>query len=465
MKTPSTLKELRDDFLKLEADLDLFNPEKSNMAGVCVWRLLRYDLYQKFVVDLGIAGVAHPKPSNVPGPFKKALQMMGNAVFFSPFNQGQKDHVLIPAERKVVRDDILTDVYTHDLWHQLPLGERLMIDLPWHSRYLTGAGGDICRADGVLLRGWFNKICNKVHFSEEEQAFLKQLAQEVQTRFGTKTDIAQMGENMVRRFLANRSVYLKLFKKLAPKKVYIVFPIGREAIIDAAKASGAKVYELQHGLISPYHLAYHYPGDQPIPYMPDHILCFGEYWAEAADLPQGMTTSIMGTMHMPGLLEKPDIQKKKSQVLFVSQGPIGEKLFAYATHLAKERPDMVIDYRLHPSENVELYEQWKKEAGSPANILITGKEKPLKNALAEAGVQVGVYSTVLFEGMLMDCRTLVVDMPMTEHLEPAFDSGDMILVKTPEDLVQKLDDAPKAKNPSRYFDTPVKNLPKLIEEL
>src|SRR5690606_28971419 len=53
---------------------------------------------------------------------------------------------------------------------------------------------------------------------------------------------------------------------------------GNQAMIAGARDIGAKVVELQHGIISRFHLGYSWPGRPSVAYAPDELWCFGDFW-------------------------------------------------------------------------------------------------------------------------------------------------------------------------------------------
>ena len=97
----------------------------------------------------------------------------------------------------------------------------------------------------------------------------------------------------------------------------------------------------------------------------------------------------------------------------------------------------------------------------PPNLAIVGSDQPLHESLAEAEVQVGVYSTGLFEGMLLGCRTIVADLPGSEAMEAAVLRGDAVVAATPEELVATLSVAPLAR-PDAYYAAPVASIRELV---
>ena len=78
--------------------------------------------------------------------------------------------------------------------------------------------------------------------------------------------------------------------------------------------------------------------------------------------------------------------------------------------------------------------------------------------LAGAGIQVGAFSTTLFEGMALGTKTVVIEMPGSEYMRPAIERGDVLFVRDVEELIAKIDAAPLAADPDYYYAEPAKPL-------
>ncbi len=57
-------------------------------------------------------------------------------------------------------------------------------------------------------------------------------------------------------------------------------------MIKAAKDMGVETVEIQHGVISKYHLGCSYPNtNSQLDYFPDKLLCWGDFWCNVANYP------------------------------------------------------------------------------------------------------------------------------------------------------------------------------------
>jgi hypothetical protein len=221
-----------------------------------------------------------------------------------------------------------------------------------------------------------------------------------------------------------------------PKAIFLVCSyVGREIYIEAAQALSIPVIELQHGSINPYHVGYSYDRGSFKSLFPDYFLSFGRFWEGAVQLP--IESENVMTLGFPYLDRKLSMTKKikKKQILFISQWTIGKELSEFAVKLNENLPpDWNLIFKLHPKEFLD----WKKYYGKLAdsNIsVISDDSSSLYDLLGESAIQIGVYSTALFEGLALGCQTYIVELSGCVNMEPLVKNGLCDLVKDPSEIL------------------------------
>ena len=241
---------------------------------------------------------------------------------------------------------------------------------------------------------------------------------------------------------------------------------------DLDGGGGIEVIELQHGTITDYHLGYSYPektrlnGD--IPYFPDKILSFGDYWMneDTSPIPMDNVIPIGFSYFEEQSKDFIGLDAVENQILFISQGVIGKYLSQLAFEFAKTQRDLKIIYKLHPGE----YETWKEnypqlvEASSFDNFeVIDNSEIPLYNLLAKSNCQVGAFSTAIYEGLMFNCKTFILDVPGIEYLDDLIDGKYVFKIGNADDLIDNLDDfKPTYYDKDFFFKNLDKNLLKSV---
>jgi hypothetical protein len=363
----------------------------------------------------GIHGASHPVRRT---PYDKArlvAKHVTGLVTRNPF-LGSYDALVVPHPRKPGG----VEIYTDEL-RQVLGTNALILD--------SGING--IPLPGSRNLDFFTSAAGAMHKRTVDDRGIGDALRELT---GVSVPVGALLAREVPKHLRLRALYRMLLRKHRITTVYVVVAYFHQHIVGAARDLGIRVVELQHGAISRFHLGYSYPGRPDVADQPDALWCFGPYWTDVADLPAGMSTSVVGASYLPAVP-----QKDPSRVVFLSQGTIGAELLHVAEEVAKENPALDVVFRLHPSERNADYT-------IPAGITLSTEGSTL-DLLASATYQVGVSTTALFEGMALRCRTAVADLPGHEYLERPISSGHAILMTKPDQLTS----APPCETPETYY--------------
>jgi hypothetical protein len=131
-----------------------------------------------------------------------------------------------------------------------------------------------------------------------------------------------------------------------------------------------------------------------------------------------------------------NLSRDNNKILFLSQPTINNQLAEYAYKLAVET-DYNIIYKLHPAtlyENIKEDHILKQCEQMPNFKLVVHNKVNLYELMYACGVQVGAYSTALFEGLHTGLVTVIIDMPGTEHMEAILEEERAVLCKSSDEL-------------------------------
>jgi hypothetical protein len=375
----------------------------------------------------GLTGDPHPVRRTRADQARLVAKHMAGTVTRNPFlARGSFDSLVIPHPRKPGG----VEIYTDSLRAVLD-GSALVLDSGINGTPLPGSHNlDFFTSAFGAFR------------SRRTEARCGEIAAALEAETGVTVPVASLVAREVPKHARLRALYRSLLKRRRIKTVYVVVAYFHQHIVGAARDLGIRVVELQHGVISPYHLGYSYPGRPEVADQPDELWCFGSYWTDVAELPAGMKASVVGASFVSPLSPAELAAKDPRLVVFLSQGTTGPALLSYAAALAAARPDLDVAFHLHPSEHSTDYSVPSGVRLSADNTLAL---------LASATYQVGVSTTALFEGMLLGCRTGVADLPGHEYLAPSIGQGDSVLVPGPDALAPALGALPRASDPTMYF--------------
>ena len=363
----------------------------------------------------GIHGASHPVRRT---PYDKArlvARHMTGLVTRNPF-LGSYDALVVPHPRKPGG----VEIYTDEL--RKILGDRALI---------LDSGINGTPLPGSRNLDFFTSAAGAVH---RRQVGDRGISTALRELTGVSVPVGSLLAREVPKHQRLRALYRRLLRKHRIETVYVVVAYFNQHIVGAARDLGIRVVELQHGAISQFHLGYSYPGRPAVADQPDELWCFGSYWTDVADLPAGMSTSVIGTSYLPRAA-----QKDPRLAVFLSQGTIGTELLHVAESVAKVNPSLDVVFRLHPSERASDYT-------IPAGVRLSTDGSTL-DLLASATYQVGVSTTALFEGMALGCRTAVANLPGHEYLERPITRGHALLMTSPNQLTS----APLCSTPEAYY--------------
>lgn len=452
-----TFLEAYEKFRSIETRHDLFN---LRIQGVFMWDYMRFPIWQEILRSCGLAGVAHLQKSNSRyAKFTKSKNISKYTILRNPMLIGKCDYLfLAPGASRRKKEGVgkLVDIYCDPIIDHLGADNCLLIEPPMsdgahHKRNKTKRWASTAIVDLALIAA-SRTGRNKLELKNEEERTLEELEFSIRNEFNLATiELKPLFLNQ----LAARKIALPIIKrwlnKLQPRAVFIVCSYyGREIYIEACRELAIPIIELQHGTISPYHLGYSYPEGTQKVLAPDYFFSFGRYWEESVNLPmKSEHVRTLGYPYMDATLPRA-VGAKKKQIVFISQGTIGLKLSHFAVRLKQFIPsDWKIIVKLHPGEIPDWASHYPELAASEIEV-IAKNGRCLYELLAESSVQIGVYSTAIYEGLALECKTYLVNLDLVEYMQPLLDRCYCTLVDEPEeiDLTEGLQKPPWDKN---YF--------------
>lgn len=390
------------------------------VLGLQVWPLLRTKIFYQIATGIGLFDPPHPnikfteesKPTRLP----KAKE------------------IVVPFSRKVQGRD------PYSFWLAEHLDSPLLIE---HH----GSGGLDSFKPSFNSRYEEHVARAMRRLSRSNRAeYWKKIIAGFEKEFSVKIETyREYPKWFIRRSIVEALGFRSLFRETGAKKLYIVNAYSHPTVVLGAKLARIRVYEMQHGFISPYHPAYSYPPDKSIQSMPNVLLCWGEHWTENLSRPKNLRTRVVGSNPEFWDYLRRD-HEKKSRIVVTSQGAIGQKLFAMAENIAVSAKDSEVVFRLHPNEDPKSYQSNLK------NLTVSHQTPKFLDLISSAEFLVGGFSTTLFEGAALGCRIIVVDVPGIENIRSEIESGKFTLLKD-RDSVSILNALAEAKQVStdRYY--------------
>ena len=449
-----SVKDICEAFFNLE---EKYNLNYREIQGCFAWQLIRMHLYYDITRKTQMFGAPQQKSLSLIDKAKSFTPFVKNSLINNPFSGSYtKDILIFDHPRKVIFNGEYCDIYSNFLVDLLKDSYSFeILEAPYINQHFTKKQDYIKYTDRIELGSYVYKKFNKIKFTSEEKKLISNVQKELEDAFNIKLNILWMLTTHILNFKHDFKKYVELFNKRKSKMIFVVVSYENLAIVAAAKSLGIEVIELQHGTITDYHLGYSYPKrtrlNGEIPYFPVKILTFGDYWINEDTCPIYKENVIpIGFSYFESQSKDYiDMDSIGNQVLFISQGVIGKYLSQIAFQFAKVQKDFKIIYKLHPGE----YATWRQnypelvEASSFDNFeVIDSSEIPLYELMAKSSYQIGAFSTAIYEGLMFNCKTFIVDVPGTEYLNDLIENNYVFKIKCVDELMDNFDSF----NPTDY---------------
>ena len=212
-----------------------------------------------------------------------------------------------------------------------------------------------------------------------------------------------------------RKNFKKMLLKTNPKAILNFYcpSIPRLLLTEVSNELRIPSIDLQHGNIGisePIH--YKFYKNKKYICLPNYIFSFGKKFVNKEYLPtKDLTVIPCGYPFLEIKLQEyvnNELKEVKKNILFVSQGLLGEKMTTFAAELAdllKEYSEYQIIYKLHPFERNRKYDVLEKDN----IIVIDGNEHEIYYYAKDSYCQVGVYSTAVYECIQFNLPTFIID--------------------------------------------------------
>ena len=405
--------------LIFEKQYNLFDFQFKNYS---VWSYYRMYFYYSIATDLGILD------SSVSG-FKKDFSYILKILnIFNLKKLFEKKDIFVLEHPRSNKDGI--DIYTEDIVNYL--GKEKCSFFAFSNNGVVTKKNNVVILDIVKI---LSKIYSKVFFKvvKIDDAFDSFLSE------FQKVDYFKYKIQYKRYYLELKFqyyFYYLLLKFKRTKKVILVVSYYNMPLVFAAKNLGMEVIEMQHGVISQYHLGYHYPYYKTN-FFPDKLYLFSDFWKESATYPKSNIETVGNSFLYT---EKEKVLKEKDTILIVSQTTIADKLKAFLLYNIDKLDGYKIYFKLHPNE-FNNYERNYQKLLEYENISIVTKQYTIHELQNFCEYQIGIYSTGIYEGIERQCKTLLLNDTGIEYMEQILKEKLAVLLNYEDNLKEQLKNA------------------------
>lgn len=445
-KRKYSIRQIAEKIKLFESEYGVLSKEKYGRDARLVWESSRFEVGNCIAKQLGLYGTAHTPPMN----FRKlsffklsvfSLKVLFNSIFhgwlFAPRN---REYLVFCHTRRIKSaEGVYEEIYTDEIVKELGRDKCTIIERPENWAHRDPVPNPRKFDDLTLLLTYLLKpLVNK-----KDHTFLHELIKDldkfIENEFSVTIDTSKLFNRAADILTRYQIGYRFMLKYLKPKKVLMVVSYGLESLTLAAKNLGIPTFEIQHGIITDYHLGYSVPENDSKISFPDKLLVFGQFWKDSVNfsIPKEKI-EILGFPHLQKTINLFSKIEKLDRVVILSQGTIGKNLSRFAVEFSDlYGKNIEVVYKLHPGEwgRWDAEYPWLKNAQEQGKInVVTGSSPSLYELFSSSKWQVGVYSTAIFEGLVFGCQTYLVNYPGIEYMDHLIKSGMAQVISTPQEI-------------------------------
>lgn len=439
-------------FLEFEKENKLLEKEYEN---IYYWCLIRFNLYQEMLEKKSDYGKSHTSTQDLGWQIKlkNNTNKIFNLIRKNPLLKIEPADILVlNHSRKVKVNNTYHCLYTDNLIEKLDKSV-VILEEPYLDKHFKTPNSDITYfTDYITL---LSKLRARTTKQNDDLILIKNnmegIIKNINHEFNVDLNEKKWGQIVILKLLEFKYAYPyyeKIMKKVKPKVIIEVvsYKISRYIINDIANKNGVPTIELQHGNMGDKHIAYNFTGHVNTKILPNYYFLFGNFWKDKSLLP--VNVDKIKVVGWPYFEKKVLINKNKTKnlnknnkvnILFLSQGTIGKELSKVAVEMSQrlDNKKYNIIYKLHPGE----YDKWNTRypwLNSDDIRVVDNNEQDIHFYFSQTDIQIGVYSTALYEGLGYKLKTFIYSINGCENIEELIDSGIVTLFKDANELVTKL---------------------------
>jgi hypothetical protein len=404
---------------QLEKELGIFDDNKSQIA--IIWHRIRQIVSD--AISSRIQGAAQ-NSELIERPFKKKitpLGMLGSAINRNLFIGFPKNKLIVFQNSRRVFDsgsEKYTDLYTDPLASSNLRKDLYLLEDGWIDGHKVPTLNTTRYIDFITYLSYLFGLLSLPFLTFNTKSLIEKVEKRAHERFGVQLDIISYAQKTLIKRNGTYFIYRLFFSLAKPKGILYIGLNTDPAIVEAANKQNIRTIELQHGVLGMSNEIY---CKTPLNAIPKFFLSFGKCWNSNFKLPGCQNINV----GYPFIDEKRRLfsgSTREKLVLVVSDGSL--RMCNYAIRLAKNYPEYRIIFRLKPSE----FDMWKaKYPGlfdATLNRILdvsSNNHEPVYSLLARSEYLVGTCSILIYEGLVMGCKTVVLRGPGYSYLRYLID--------------------------------------------
>ncbi len=431
-------------FLKFEEEYNMFDKE---INGFYFWGQVRFYIFKKIMESLSINKTNYFE--NVKTKDKIFNENIFTSILKSPLFIKKKKFLIINTHHRILENGKYKCKYT-DYLSDILENKTQCLELRSAYKHKTPTYCNNTKYTDFLdlFSDLYFKILNKTfNFSKLDLQEINDIATSLHKEFNIDNDFSiKILKNSYLFYKSNKGIINYILRKTKPKYLFITssYTKHNNLLTYLAQKQNITVIELQHGIISPYHIGYNTLHKKQTLGIPDKIILFGNYWRKNINIPiENKNIHISGFDNLITNLNKfstsnTDINTK--EILIISQWTITDKIIKFSNELLNliNKKKYRLRIRFHPAE----YKNWQKNYPEliDSNIIINNNnEQGLYQNIVNSEFVIGCYSTALYEAVAFNKKIFVLAINGLElHVEDLYMNNYAIKIKNAKEFIEAI---------------------------
>lgn len=437
-------------FNEIEKKYDLLN---ANVEGYHFWIYLRANVSWCYTQSQNHLKEAHEQPkTNCISNLKQMWMKTKNIVAKGRIPKVKDGILILNHPRRVLVDEMYDCIYTEELAEKI--GNTVVLEEPYQGmHYKPIRTSNIVYTDITDFYSFLYCTIQKFIFSKKYQrnktSMLHAICEpikELNKAYGVNISPHQFENELIFglcMYQVEKAYYKKIVSKLHPKAVLEVVSYDRKCMVvnEIASDIGIPTIELQHGTIGEEHIAYNYPNGWKVKQFPQYIFLFSKYWMNKASFPINEENRIaVGYPYLEKMSHRNWPHKNNSNkiILFLSSGPIGDKLANIAVELEKllDEKEYHIIFKLHPGEYAVWKERYPILLKSTVEVIDNNKTNLYELYSISEILVSGFNSTTVFEGLYFPVQVYILNYCVSKEIGTLCANGIAEYFDTAQDLAE-----------------------------
>jgi hypothetical protein len=420
----------------------LIRPDEMTLAGVPFWELVRIEVFRQICSKHNVEGsITRKSRGNITQKSKAKIFEKG----LRPQKRFEYLFLGRPAERRINFESKLwipeTDPVIDLLGQEKCITiERSFIDPPLNDRNIRSQNIEVMTTANNVRKRALVKLMMKALISKAETNQVEALNKAIKKKFNIELNLPRIAYGRVRAFLLAKKNYENLIRRRRPRLIFLSGAYSQAPLISAAQKYGIPVIELQHGVISKYHLGYSFPSGVRRTYKPDYLFLYGPFWRKGISFDIENSSIIdIGSCWQKKIERSYKSSEREKIIVTVSSPENRERIKEIMKYVALKMPrDWLMYIKPHPIEASDAHKYYDTFS-KLENVRIIREGHQLLKILGSAAIQVGVSSSALYEGRVLGCKTLIINDNGSEYMNYLVKDGHATLVRSGNDVLKEIE--------------------------